>query len=88
MSEQKTYKLPANRVGYVSKSKTGKSMITVEQDIVLKKGQKIILDKMDDVYARMEASGKIKPEVIERIRENTPEWKTHEVSVLPDLAKN
>ncbi len=78
MAETKTFKVPANRVGYASKSKAGNTVITVEQDITLKKGQKIILNKKSDIMAKAEANGK---------QLNFPEWLTHQVDVLPDKDK-
>ena len=84
MSNKPTYKLPKNRVGYVSKSKTGKSILTVEQDITLKAGQKIILEKPSDIIDGLVKRGILTEEIGESRKEKTPAWKTHEASVLPD----
>lgn len=83
--EQKTFKQPAGKVGYVSKSKTGKSIITVEQDMVLKKGDKLILEKPVDVINGLEQRGFLTAEKAEERRSSIPEWKTHEVSKLPPM---
>ena len=82
--EQKTFKVPKNRVGYISKSKTGKSILTVEQDLTLKKGQKIILGKPSENIDRLVKSGFITEEVGETRKAGVPEWKTHECDLLPD----
>lgn len=83
MSEQKTYKVAKNRLGYVSKSKTGKSIITVEQDMTLKKGDKLILNKPADNIDSLLRNGKIDEEQAEKRKNAIPDWKTHEVDVLP-----
>lgn len=70
-----------DHVGYLSKSTIGQSTITVEQDITLKKGDKIVLEKMSDKFAGMLKSGKVSEEVVEAIKAKTPDWKTHEARV-------
>lgn len=87
MEPKKTFKVPKNRLGYVSKSKTGKSIITVEQDITLKAGQKIILSKPSDTIDRLVQSGFIDEATAEKRRASVPAWKTFECDVLPDLKK-
>jgi hypothetical protein len=89
MSEvKKTFKVPKNRVGYVSKSKSGKSIITVEQDITLKAGQKIILTKPAETIDRLLAAGIIDEATAEKRKSSTPEWKTFEAELLPDMKKD
>lgn len=82
--QKKTFTLPKNRVGYVSKSKTGKSMLTVEQDITLKAGQKIILEKPSDSIDNRVKRGFIDEAKGEALKAAVPSWKTHEASLLPD----
>lgn len=84
--EQKTvFKQPKDKVGYVSKSKTGKSIITVEQDMVLKKGDKLILQKPSDNIDSLVKNGVISEEAGEQRKSTIPEWKTYEVSKLPPM---
>lgn len=88
MSEiKKTFKVPKNRLGYVSKSKTGKSIITVEQDITLKAGQKIILSKPADNIDRLVSGKFLTEEQGEERKSKVPEWKTFECDILPDSNK-
>jgi hypothetical protein len=77
-------KMPKDRVGYVSKSKAGNSILTVEQDVVLKAGQKIILQKPTDVIDGLLKRGILTEEQAESRKSSVPEWKTHEASLLPD----
>jgi hypothetical protein len=79
------FKLPAGKVGYVSKSKTGKSIITVEQDMVLKKGDKLILEKPADVIKGLEQRGFLTAAKAEERLSSVPDWKTYEVSKLPPM---
>jgi hypothetical protein len=83
MSEtKKEYKLPEGHVGYISKSKAGNSMITVEQDITLKKGDKLSIRKpQDEIDARLER-GFITEEQAEKYKSYVPEWKLSEVKVM------
>jgi hypothetical protein len=83
--EKKTFKVPKDRVGYVSKSKTGKSIITVEQDMTLKAGDKLILQKPTEVIDSLVKNGVLSEEVGEQRKSSVPEWKTHEVSKLPPM---
>lgn len=80
--EQKQFKVPKNRLGYVSKSKTGKSMITVEQDMVLKKGDKLILNKPSDNIDSLAKNGLIDDVTAQKRKSSIPDWKTHEVDLL------
>lgn len=82
--QKKTFKVPKNRVGYISKSKTGKSILTIEQDITLKAGQKIILGKPSDNIDSLVKRGFITEEVGETRKSSIPDWKTHECDLLPD----
>lgn len=84
---KKKYELPKNRVGYVSKSESGNSIITVEQDITLKAGQKIILTKPADNIDRLLKNGYLTEEQAEDRKSKVPKWKTHEVDLLPELKK-
>lgn len=82
--QQKTYKVPKNRLGYVSKSQaSGKNIITVEQDMLLKKGDKLILNKPSENIDSLVKNGQITEEVAERRKSAIPEWKAFEVTVLP-----
>lgn len=83
MSKEKTgFKHPKNHVGYVSKSKAGNIMITVEQDVVLKAGDKLIQRKPAEVIDGLVERGIITEEKGEERKEKTPEWKLYEVSVM------
>lgn len=81
---KKEFKMQKNRFGYVSKSKTGKSIITVEQDMTLKKGDKLILNKPQDNIESLLRNGFIDEATAEKRKATIPEWKTHEVDVLPN----
>jgi stress response protein SCP2 len=56
----------------------------VEQDITLKKGQKIILSKPAETIDRLLKGGIIDEATAEKRKGSIPEWKTHEADVLPD----
>jgi hypothetical protein len=79
--------MPESQVGYVSKSQSGSSIITVEQDMVLKKGDKLILQKPVDIINGLQKRGIITEEKAQERLAKVPEWKTHEVSKLPPLKK-
>lgn len=80
--EKKTFKLPPEQVGYISKSKAGNSMITVEQDIVLKKGDKLSIKKPSDTIDSLVARGILTEEQGEDRKSKIPEWKLSEVRVM------
>jgi hypothetical protein len=82
-----TYKIPESRVGYVSKSQSGNSVITVEQDMTLKKGDKLILQKPAEIIKGLQQRGVLTEEVAQERLSKVPEWKTHEVSKLPPMKK-
>ncbi len=83
--EKKEFKQPKDKVGYVSKSKTGKSIITVEQDMMLKKGDKLILQKPAEIIDSLVKNSIITEEAGEQRKSTIPEWKTYEVSKLPPM---
>lgn len=80
---EKTFKTAKNRVGYVSKSKAGRNILTVEQDFILKKGDKIILNKPADAIQGLLERGVIDEETAERRKATVPAWKTFEADLLP-----
>lgn len=82
MEEKKTFKLPVNHVGYISKSKAGNSMITIEQDIVLKKGDKLSIKKPAEAIEGLLQRGFITEEQAEERIARIPEWKLSEVTVM------
>ena len=82
MAEQKEFKYPKNHVGYISKSKAGNSMITVEQDIVLKKGDKLILKKPIENLEGLLNAGVIDEAKFEDRASKIPEWKLSEVTKM------
>lgn len=82
MSEKKEYKKPANLVGYISKSKAGNSMITVEQDITLKAGDKLSIRKPADDIDALVARKVITEEEGEKRKARVPEWKLSEVKKM------
>lgn len=88
MQQKTVRKVPKNRVGYVSKGKSGKSIITVEQDITLKAGQKIILSKPAETIDRLLQNGIIDEATAEKRKASIPEWKTFEADLLPDMKKD
>lgn len=82
--EKKEFKVPKNRLGYVSKSeKSGKNIITVEQDMTLKKGDKLILSKPSDNIDSLLRNGYIDEEKAQERKSSIPAWKTFEVELLP-----
>lgn len=83
MAEQKTgYKYPKNHVGYVSKSKAGNVMITIEQGLTLNAGDKLMQKKPADVIDSLVEAGYLTEEQAEQRKAKVPEWKLYEVSVL------
>ncbi len=80
MSEKPVYKAPKNYVGYISKTLKGKSMITVEQDFVLKKGDKLFISKPQDTIDSLVANGVITEEQGEQRKEKIPDWKLSEIT--------
>lgn len=84
MSEKKVYKQPKNRVGYVSKTKSGKNKITVEQDFTLKAGQTLIFNTPSENIDSLVKGGFISEDQGEERKAKVPEWKKFEVDLLPD----
>lgn len=82
MSEKREFKKPKNLLGYVSKSQNGNVIITVEQDMVLKKGDKLIQKRPADVLDGLAEAGIITEEECESRKSKVPEWKLYEVSRL------
>lgn len=80
--EKREFKQPKNHVGYVSKSKAGNIMITVEQDLVLKKGDKLMHKKPSEEIDGLVERGFITEDQGEQRKEKVPEWKLYVVSVL------
>jgi hypothetical protein len=80
MSEKPAFKGPKNYVGYISKTKTGKSMITVDQDFVLKKGDKLFISKPQDTVDSLVANGILTEEQGEQRKAKIPDWKLSEVT--------
>lgn len=83
MSEKREFKSPKNRVGYVSKSQNGNIIITVEQDMVLKKGDKLIQRKPIENLQSLLDNGIITEEKFEQRVDAIPDWKLYEVDKLP-----
>lgn len=82
MSEKKSYQPPKNHVGYVSKSQAGNIIITVEQDIVLKKGDKLIQKKPAEIFQGLVDRGLMTEEKMQERLDKTPEWKLYEVTKM------
>jgi hypothetical protein len=82
MSEKKTFKLPENYVGYVSKSKAGNIMITVEQDLALGKGDKLMHKKPLENLEGLLERGFIDQAKFDERAAQIPEWKLYEVTVM------
>lgn len=83
MSEKKEFKKPANYVGYVSKSASGLVLLTVEQDMVLKKGDKLIQKKPAEAIDGLVQKEFITEEEGEKRKARIPDWKLYEVTKLP-----
>jgi hypothetical protein len=81
-SEKKEYTYPKNHVGYISKSKAGNSMITVEQDLVLKKGDKLIIKKPVDSLKSLLDNGLIDEAKFEERAAKIPDWKLSEITKM------
>lgn len=82
--EQKQNKVAKNRLGYISKSKDGKStLLTVEQDMVLKAGDRLILKKPSDEVESLAKNGVISEEKKEQLLSKLPAWKMSVVNLLP-----
>ena len=58
-------------------------MITVEQDMVLKAGDKLIQRKPKENLESLLKNNVIDEETFERRVESTPEWKLYEIDKLP-----
>lgn len=82
MSEVKQFKGSKNQVGYISKSKTGNSILTVEQDITLKAGDKLILKKPIENLEGLLKAGIIDEAKFEERAAKIPEWKLSEVTKM------
>lgn len=83
MSEmKKEFKQPKNHVGYISKSKAGNSVLTVEQDLNLKKGDKLILKKPIENLEGLLNAGVIDQEKFESRASKIPDWKLSEVTKM------
>jgi hypothetical protein len=78
----KTFSL-GNRLGYISKSKTGKSMLTVEQDMTLKVGDKLIIESPKAEVDGLVAKGFLDEEAAAERKSKIPEWKLSNVKLLP-----
>ena len=80
--EKKAFQLPKTHVGYISKSKAGNSMITIEQDMVLKKGDKLSIKKPSEAIEGLLQRGFITEEQAEERIARIPEWKLSEVTLM------
>ena len=78
-----TQKLPSNRLGFISKSKTGKSMLTVEQDMTLKAGYRLIIESPQSEIDSLVTNGFIDEDVAEERKSKIPKWKLSVVKLLP-----
>lgn len=83
MSEKKEFKLPKNHVGYISKSQSGLILLTIEQDLVLKKGDKLIQKKPAEAIDGLVEKEFITEEEGEKRKARIPDWKLYEVTKLP-----
>ena len=82
MAEQKQFKQPKNHVGYISKSKSGNSILTVENEITLKPGDKLIIKKPIDNLQGLLDNGIIDEAKFEERSSKIPEWKLSEVTKM------
>lgn len=72
-----------NYVGYISKSKSGNAVVLkVEQDMVLKSGDALILQTPSEVLDSKVAAGFIEEDYAEQLKEKIPSWKLYEVSKM------
>ncbi len=77
-------KVAKNRLGFVAKSKNGKSIIlTVEQDMTLSAGTKVILQKPSEEVDSLVKNGLITEEEGETRKSRIPEFKLYNANVLP-----
>lgn len=77
-------KVAKNRLGFVAKSKNGKSIIlTVEQDMTLSAGTKVILQKPSEEVDSLVRNGLITEEEGETRKSKIPEFKLYNANVLP-----
>lgn len=78
-------KIQKNRLGFMSKSKNGKStLITVEQDMTLTAGTRLILQKPADEVDSLVRNGVIEEDEGEARKVKIPEWKLYNINVLPN----
>lgn len=82
MSEQRQFKGPKGHVGYISKSKSGNSILTVEQEITLKPGDKLIIKKPIDNLQSLLDNGIIDEAKFNERSSKIPEWKLSEVKKM------
>jgi ribosomal protein S20 len=78
-----TNKIQANRLGFISKSKTGKSLLTVEQDMTLQAGDKLLIESPQSEIDNLVAKGFIDEETAEERKNKLPKWKLSNVKLLP-----
>lgn len=80
MSEKREFTYPKNHVGYISKSQSGNSVLTVENEITLKKGDKLIIKKPEDNLQSLLDNGIIDQTKFDARVASIPEWKLSEVT--------
>lgn len=76
-------KMPKNYLGYISKSKTGKTMLKVEQGVTLDAGDMLIISTPQENIQSLADNGVITQEQADERIEKVPDWKLYEVSRLP-----
>lgn len=81
MNQKQTKK--NSNVGYISKSKTGKTVLKVEQDVTLKKGDVIIIQKPSENIDGLVRAGFLTEEAGEERKSKVPDWKLGEATLLP-----
>lgn len=89
-NEKPKRKYAQNHVGYVSRSQSDFLILTVEQDMVLSAGDKIIFNTPQDVLSSKFAAGFLKDQDGNLISEDrlaemqskVPEWKLYEASKM------
>ena len=73
-----------NRLGFISKSKDGKkSLLNVEQEMTLRPGDRLIIEKPADEINSLVARGKMSEEKAQEVIAKIPSWKLSNVKLLP-----
>lgn len=85
MQTNKTFKVPKNQLGFISKSRDGKSVtLKVEQEMTLKVGDVLILRTPKEEVESLLSNGVIDEAKAEERMGKIPDWKLYNVNLLPN----